>query len=111
MARAKTTQTKLANGVLKFEANDGGHVSGNSGLFYSATTYTKTGGSRVDIILKLQTSEIIKAGPKKSVSKGQTVGHSFGGLSKARYAPDCRVSGLMNASNGGPYWTPSVKFC
>ncbi|MFG2472404.1 hypothetical protein ACGFXB_44260 [Streptomyces canus] len=110
-AYAASTSTSLSNGTLYFTAEDGANVTGNSSLFYSTTKYKKTGGSTVNVYLKLDTSEGIWSSPLKSVSSGQTVSYSFGGKSIANDAPDCEATGLMDASNGGPYYTPTVSFC
>ncbi|MFI7337230.1 hypothetical protein ACIBUY_04735 [Streptomyces sp. NPDC050085] len=110
-AYAASTSTQLSNGTLYFSAQDGAVVSGNGSLFYGATKYKKTGGSKVNVYLKMSTSESVFSSPLKSVSSGQTVDYSFGGKSKAKYAPDCRATGLMDASTGGPYYTPTVNFC
>jgi hypothetical protein len=110
-AYAASTSTKLSNGTLYFTAEDGSVVSGNSSLFYGVTKYAKSGGSTVNVYLKMDTKNAIFSSPQKTVSSGQTVEYSFGGKSKAQYAPDCKATGLMDASNGGPYYTPTVTFC
>lgn len=46
-----TKSTQVSNGVLSVTAQDGCDVSANCSLHYSATTYKKTGGSRVSIQL------------------------------------------------------------
>jgi hypothetical protein len=110
-AYAASTSTQLSNGTLYFTAEDGANVTGNSSLFYATTKYKKTGGSTVTVYLKMDTSEGIFSSPLKSVSAGSTVSYSFGGKSIAQYAPDCEATGLMDASTGGPYYTPTVSFC
>ena len=105
-----TTSTALSNGTLYFEAHNGSVVTGNSSLFYGATKYSKTGGSKVTAYLKMSTSEAVFTSPLKSVSAGQTISYSFGGQSIAKYAPDCDATGLMDASTG-QYYTPSISFC
>ncbi|MFD8005300.1 hypothetical protein [Streptomyces mirabilis] len=105
-----TTSTKLDNGTLYFEARNGSVVSGNSSVFYGATKYKKTGGSKVTAYLKMVTGEAIFSSPQKTVSSGATIDYSFGAKSIARFAPDCDASGLMDASTG-QYYTPSISFC
>lgn len=109
-AFAASTSTKLSNGTLYFEAQDGSVVNGNSSLFYGATKYTKTGGSAVYITLKMETYNAIFSDSQKQISSGQTISHSFGGISKSFYAPDCAATGLMDATTG-TYYTPTVHFC
>ncbi|MFE9395634.1 hypothetical protein [Streptomyces flavidovirens] len=109
-AFAASTSTSLSNGTLYFEAQDGANVSGNSSLFYSATKYKKTGGSATSIQLALWTSEAIFKTDAMSISAGQTKSKSWGGLSKAKYAPDCKATGYLIASSG-KYTTPTVSFC
>ncbi|WP_445282426.1 hypothetical protein [Streptomyces sp. DSM 118148] len=105
-----STSTKLSNGTLKFEARNGSVVSGNSSVFYGATEYDKSGGSKVYATLRMETSEALFSDSEKAVSAGQTISHSFGAKSIARYAPDCWAVGLMDASTG-KYYTPRVSFC
>ncbi|WP_459738534.1 hypothetical protein [Streptomyces sp. E-15] len=105
-----TTSTKLSNGKLSFEARNGSVVSGNSSVFYSATQYEKTGGHKVYVTLKMETSEAVFKDTEKSVSKGQKVAHSFGAQSIAKYAPDCTATGRMDATTG-TYYTPPMTFC
>ncbi|MFE5191363.1 hypothetical protein [Streptomyces sp. NPDC056628] len=105
-----TTSTTLSNGTLYFEAQNGSVVSGNSSVFYGATKYKKTGGSKVTATLKMSTEQAAFSSPQKSASAGQTISHSFGAKSIARYAPDCDAVGLMVASTG-QYYTPHVSFC
>jgi hypothetical protein len=109
-AFAVGTSTKLSNGTLYFEAQDGSQVSGNRTLFYSMTKYTKTGGGSVSIRLGLDTTDRRKLTDAMTISSGQTKAHSWGGLSKAVYAPDCAASGYMQATTGS-YYTPTVHFC
>ncbi|MBT1095083.1 hypothetical protein [Streptomyces sp. Tu102] len=101
--------TQLSNGVLSVAADDGCQVSGNCSLFYSATTYKKTGGSKVTVRLALDTSNELFKDSAKSVSKGQTVKHNWGGLRKSR-VQDCSVVGYMEADTG-QYYTPPVSVC
>ncbi|MGK5500478.1 hypothetical protein [Streptomyces sp. URMC 125] len=110
-AYAASTSTQLSNGVLYFTAEDGSVVSGVSSLFYGATKYKKTGGGQVYVVLRMETSGGTFRSPEKSVSAGQTVSHSFGGQSKSKYAADCKATGWMTSNNGGPFWTPTVRFC
>ncbi|GHH18126.1 hypothetical protein [Streptomyces rubradiris] len=105
-----TTSTKLSNGKLKFEARNGSVVSGNSSVFYGATEYEKSGGSKVYVTLMMVTSEALFRDSQKAVSAGQKVSHSFGAQSIAKYAPDCSATGLMDATTG-KYYTPPVTFC
>ncbi|MGW1746457.1 hypothetical protein ACWCRD_12700 [Streptomyces sp. NPDC002092] len=105
-----TTSTELSNGTLYFEVHNGSVVTGNSSLFYGATKYTKTGGSKVTAYLKMSTSEAVFTSPLKTVSAGQSISYSFGGQSIAKYAPDCDAAGLMDASTG-QYYTPNISFC
>ncbi|WTO37653.1 hypothetical protein OG399_26295 [Streptomyces achromogenes] len=105
-----TTSTKLSNGTLKFEARNGSVIDGNSSVFYSATEYDKSGGSKVYATLKMETSNARFSDTEKAVSAGQSISHSFGAKSIAKYAPDCWAVGLMDASTG-KYYTPHVSFC
>ncbi|MGW0731367.1 hypothetical protein [Streptomyces sp. NPDC002851] len=105
-----TTSTKLSNGTLYFEARNGSVVSGNSSVFYAATSYKKTGGSKITAYLKMSTENAVMSSPKKTVTKGRTIDHSFGARSIARWAPDCDAAGLLDASTG-KYYTPNVSFC
>ncbi|MEU2436931.1 hypothetical protein ACFY9A_10330 [Streptomyces rubradiris] len=105
-----TTSTKLSNGKLSFEARNGSVVSGNSSVFYSATEYEKSGGSKVYVTLMMVTSEALFKDTQKAVSARQTISHSFGAQSIAKYAPDCSATGLMDATTG-KYYTPPVTFC
>ncbi|MYW17005.1 hypothetical protein GT039_15750 [Streptomyces sp. SID2955] len=105
-----TTSTKLSNGKLQFEARNGSVVDGNSSVFYSATEYDKSGGSKVYATLKMETSVAQFSDTEKAVSAGQSISHSFGAKSIAKYAPDCWAVGLMDASTG-KYYTPHVSFC
>ncbi|MFG2117201.1 hypothetical protein ACGFRB_31955 [Streptomyces sp. NPDC048718] len=110
-AFAISTSTKLDNGTLYFEALDGYLVSGNHSQFFSTTKYTKTAGdSAVNIQLALSTSTAVFKTDAMSISKGQTKSKSWGGLSKATYAPDCTAAGYMIATTG-KYYTPTVRFC
>lgn len=110
-AYAASTSTQLTNGTLYFTAEDGSRVSGNSTLFYATTKYTKTGGSKITVVLRMETHNSTHRSAEKDVSAGQTVSHSFGGLSKAKYASDCKATGWMTSNNGGPFWTPTIRFC
>ncbi|MEU0008415.1 hypothetical protein ABZ079_30235 [Streptomyces sp. NPDC006314] len=105
-----TTSTKLSNGKLSFEARNGSVVSGNPSVFYGATEYDKSGGSKVYVTLMMETSEGLFKDKQKAVSAGQSISHSFGGQSIARYAPDCTATGRMDATTG-KYYTPPVTFC
>ncbi|MFF9670588.1 hypothetical protein ACF1GS_02645 [Streptomyces eurythermus] len=105
-----TTSTKLSNGKLYFEARNGSVVSGNSSVFYGATKYEKNEGSKVYVTLMMVTSEALFKDTQKAVSAGQSVSHSFGAQSIAKYAPDCSATGLMDATTG-KYYTPPVTFC
>lgn len=109
-AFAVSTSTKLSNGTLYFEAQDGSQVSGNRTLFYSMTKYTKTGGSATSIQLALWTSEQLWKADAVTISAGQSKAKSWGGLPKASWAPDCKATGYMVASSG-KYTTPTVTFC
>ncbi|MFF8603929.1 hypothetical protein ACF065_31565 [Streptomyces sp. NPDC015232] len=109
-AFAASTSTQLSNGKLYFEALDGYLVSGNHSQFFSMTQYTKTGGSTVSIQLALSTSTAVFKTDAMKISAGQTKSKSWGGLSKAQYAPDCTATGYMIATTG-KYYTPTVRFC
>ncbi|MFF1296494.1 MULTISPECIES: hypothetical protein [unclassified Streptomyces] len=105
-----STSTKLSNGTLKFEARNGSVVSGNSSVFYGATQYNKTGGSKVYATLMMETSTALFQDSQKAVSAGGSISHSFGALSIARYAADCTATGRMDATTG-KYYTPTITFC
>ncbi|MEU0257570.1 hypothetical protein ABZ299_35085 [Streptomyces sp. NPDC006184] len=95
-----TTSTKLSNGTLRFEARNRSVVSGNSTVFYGATEYDKSGGGKVYATLMMETSNALFQDTQKAVSSGQTISHSFGSKSIARYAPDCWAVGPMDADTG-----------
>ncbi|MEV0220054.1 hypothetical protein [Streptomyces sp. NPDC050704] len=101
--------TQLSNGVLTINADDGCLVSGNCSLYYSSTKYKKTGGSKVTIQLALATGNGLYLDTQKSISSGQTLSHSWGGLRKSD-ASDCSVAGYMKASTGN-YYTPNIGVC
>ncbi|MFI6104062.1 hypothetical protein [Streptomyces sp. NPDC051310] len=109
-AFAVSTSTKLSNGTLYFEAQDGSQVSGNSKLFYSVTKYTKTGGGETSIQLAIWTTTRLHKTDAMKISAGRTKAKSWGGLSKALWAPDCKATGYMVATSG-QYTTPTVTFC
>jgi hypothetical protein len=101
--------TALSNGTLTISAQDGCQVSGNCSLYYSATSYKKTGGSKVTIQLALVTDNSLYLDSQKSISSGQTVSHSWGGKQKSD-AGGCSIAGYMKASTGN-YYTPNVSIC
>jgi hypothetical protein len=101
--------TQLSNGVLSVSANDGCLATGNCSLYYSATTYKKTGGSKVTVQLAMTTSSELFLDTQKSISSGQTLSHSWGGNRKSA-VPDCTIAGYMKASTGN-YYTPTVSVC
>ncbi|MEU0384353.1 hypothetical protein [Streptomyces chartreusis] len=108
-AFAESKSTSLSNGTLTISEQDGCQVTGNCSLFYSSTSYKKTGGSKVDIRLGMTTSDEMFLDTWKTISKGQTVSHSWGGLKKSRVS-DCTIVGYMKASTGD-YYTPPVNVC
>ncbi|GGY71234.1 hypothetical protein [Streptomyces xanthochromogenes] len=83
-------------------------VSGNCSLYYSQTSYKKTGGSPVSIQLGLAYGGYYKTSAM-TISSGQTKTHSWGGLLKSN-ADDCSVAGYMVATTGN-YYTPPVGVC
>lgn len=101
--------TALSNGTLTVSADDGCQVSGNCTLYYSATSYKKTGGSTVTIQLAMTTSDELFLDTQKSIRAGQTLSHSWGGQRKSR-VPDCTIAGYMRASTGN-YYTPPLSVC
>ncbi|GGU12473.1 hypothetical protein [Streptomyces lateritius] len=108
-ALAASKSTQLSNGVLTISADDGCTVSGNCGLYYSATTYKKTGGSTVTVQLAMTTGNALYTDSLKSISAGQTLSKSWGGLRKSDTA-DCTIAGYMKASTGN-YYTPNLNVC
>ncbi|MFF0434791.1 hypothetical protein ACFYU9_21465 [Streptomyces sp. NPDC004327] len=109
-AFAASKSTQLSNGVLTVTAEDGCTVSGNCGLYYSATIYKKTGGdTKVTVQLALAADNWNIYDTQKTISKGQTVSKSWGGRAKAD-AGGCRVAGYMKASTGN-YYTPTIDVC
>lgn len=96
--------TALSNGTLTITADDGCSVSGNCSLYYSATTYKKTGGSTVSIQLAMTTSDALYKAAAVNISSGQTKTHSWGGKAKSAVS-DCDITGYMVASTG-QYYTP-----
>ncbi|WP_326680849.1 hypothetical protein [Streptomyces sp. NBC_01237] len=101
--------TTLSNGVLTITADDGCSVSGNCTLYYSATTYKKTGGGTVSIELAMSTSDALYKAAAVNISSGQTKTHSWGGKAKSQVS-DCDITGYMVASTGS-YYTPPVDVC
>ncbi|MEH0544525.1 hypothetical protein QA802_15955 [Streptomyces sp. B21-105] len=101
--------TKLSNGVLSIHGDDGCLVSGNCSLYYSATSYKKTGGSKVTIQLAMTTGAALYLDTQKSISSGQTLSHSWGGKRKSD-VPECSIAGYMKASTGN-YYTPNLEVC
>ncbi|MFF9566633.1 hypothetical protein [Streptomyces sp. NPDC014685] len=101
--------TTLSNGVLTITADDGCSVSGNCSLYYSATTYKKTGGSTVSVQLAMTTGGALYKATAIKISSGQTKTHSWGGKPKSQVS-DCDISGYMVASTG-QYYTPPVLVC
>ncbi|MFI9564244.1 hypothetical protein [Streptomyces rishiriensis] len=101
--------TQLSNGVLTINGDDGCLVSGNCSLYYSSTTYKKTGGSKVTIQLAMTTGASLFLDTQKSISSGQTLSHSWGAKRKSD-VPDCSIAGYMKASTGN-YYTPNLEVC
>ncbi|MFI1702770.1 MULTISPECIES: hypothetical protein [Streptomyces] len=101
--------TKLTNGVLTINGDDGCLVSGNCALYYSSTTYKKTGGSKVTVQLAMTTGRELFKDDQRSISSGQTLSHSWGGKRKSE-VPDCSIAGYMKASTGN-YYTPNLEVC
>ncbi|MEU0036237.1 hypothetical protein [Streptomyces sp. NPDC006333] len=101
--------TQLSNGVLTINGDDGCLVSGNCSLYYSSTTYKKTGGSKVTIQLAMTTENALFLDTQKSISSGQTLSHSWGGKKKSDTG-DCSIAGYMKASTGN-YYTPNLSVC
>jgi hypothetical protein len=101
--------TQLSNGVLTINGDDGCLVSGNCALYYSSTTYKKTGGSTVTIQLAMTTGASLFLDTQKTISAGQTLSHSWGGKKKSE-VPDCSIAGYMKASTGN-YYTPNLNVC
>lgn len=101
--------TQLSNGVLSINADDGCLVSNNCSLYYSFTTYKKTGGSKVTIQVAMTTGEELFLDAQKSISSGQKLSHSWGGKRKSA-VPDCSIAGYMKASTGN-YYTPNIGVC
>ncbi|MFJ4563960.1 hypothetical protein ACIP4U_09625 [Streptomyces caelestis] len=108
-AFAESASTSLSNGTLTISEEDGCKVTGNCSLYYSSTAYKKTGGSKVDIRLGMTTSKELFLDDWKTISKGQTLSHSWGGKKKSA-VPDCTIVGYMKASTGD-YYTPPVNVC
>ncbi|MFD8967707.1 hypothetical protein ACFV0C_22375 [Streptomyces sp. NPDC059568] len=108
-AFAGTVSTALSNGRLSLSADDGCVVTGNCNVYYSVTSYTKTGGSTVDIRLAIDTGNSLYKTDLMSISSGQTKSKSWGALRKSD-AEGCSVAGYMNASTGN-YYTPNLQVC
>ncbi|WP_055692465.1 hypothetical protein [Streptomyces prasinus] len=108
-AFAGSKSTALSNGTLTISADDGCLVSGNCSLYYSATTYKKTGGSKATIQLAMTTGAAAYKDSQKSISAGQTQSKSWGGKKKSE-VPDCSIAGFMVA-NTGTYYTPNLSVC
>ncbi|MFG2481065.1 hypothetical protein [Streptomyces fagopyri] len=101
--------TQLSNGVLAINGDDGCLVSGNCSLYYSSTTYKKSGGSKVTIQLAMTTGKALFLDTQKSISSGQTLSHSWGGKKKSD-TDGCSIAGYMKASTGN-YYTPNLSVC
>ncbi len=101
--------TALSNGTLTIYADDGCLATGNCSLYYSSTSYKKTGGSAVDVRLGMDTSTELFLDSTKTISAGQTLSHSWGGKPKSR-VDDCTIVGYMKATTGD-YYTPPVSVC
>ncbi|GGQ21188.1 hypothetical protein [Streptomyces roseolilacinus] len=108
-AAEKSVSTKLSNGVLTVIAEDGCVLGGNCKLFFPATQYKKTSGSKVSIQLALDTGNSLHKTEAMTISSGQTKSKSWGGMPKSK-AKDCSVAGYMVATTG-KYWTPNLKVC
>ncbi|MCY0933900.1 hypothetical protein [Streptomyces sp. H34-S4] len=110
-ANAATTSTQLSNGRLGFTAVDAASY-GYPGSFMASTEYKKTGGSTVSVRLQMDVLNGVFGTQHafQSVSAGGTVITQFGVISKAKYAPDCKATGMMLA-DGKYYYTPTVRFC
>ncbi|MDO0933118.1 hypothetical protein QQY66_15985 [Streptomyces sp. DG2A-72] len=104
-----TKSTALSNGTLSVSASDGCQVSGNCTLYYSSTTYKKTGGNKVTIQLAMDDGNSLFLDTQKSISSGQTLSHSWGGKRKSD-TESCDIAGYMKASTGN-YYTPNVDVC
>ncbi|GGU13070.1 hypothetical protein [Streptomyces violascens] len=102
--------TSLSNGTLSVYADDGCNVSGNCSLFYSQTSYKKTGGSSVSIQLAVWTDNRLRKTDAMTVSSGQTKTNSWGGIAKSESSSTCNITGYMVASTG-KYYTPPVSVC
>ncbi|MFD8615592.1 hypothetical protein [Streptomyces sp. NPDC059631] len=104
-----TKSTSLSNGTLYIHGDDGCLVSNNCSLYYSATEYKKTGGSRVTIQLAMTTGEELFLDSQKTAVDGSDIKHSWGGKKKSA-VPDCSIAGYMKASTGN-YYTPNLSVC
>ncbi|MFR9796132.1 hypothetical protein ACL02U_09550 [Streptomyces sp. MS06] len=101
--------TSLSNGRLYIHGDDGCLVSNNCSLYYSATEYKKTAGSKVSIRLALDTGAALYFDSWKTAVAGSDIKHSWGGKRKSE-VPDCSIAGYMKASTGN-YYTPNLSVC
>ncbi|MER5858254.1 hypothetical protein ABT131_21970 [Streptomyces sp900105245] len=101
--------TALSNGTLYIHGDDGCLVSNNCSLYYSATEYKKTGGSKVTIQLAMDTGADLFFDTQKTAVAGSDIKHSWGGKKKSA-VPDCSIAGYMKASTGN-YYTPNLSVC
>ncbi|EKX63801.1 NADAR family protein [Streptomyces ipomoeae] len=104
-----TKSTKLDNGTLYIHGDDGCAVSGNCSIYYSATEYKKTGGSKVTIQLAMVTKNSIFKDSQKTAVAGSVIKHSWGGKKKSDTG-SCTITGYMVASTG-KYYTPPLSVC
>lgn len=109
------TSTKLSNGRLYFEARNGQDVTGNASYrpyFYSATKYSKSGGSDVQVKLGLYGDDAIFKYPDgwRTVKKGQSFEHNWG-RKKISLMGTCSVAGFLTAQGQDTFYTPYVNMC
>ncbi|MCQ9179912.1 hypothetical protein KMT30_12940 [Streptomyces sp. IBSBF 2953] len=102
--------TALSNGTLTIDGDDGCLVSGNCALYYSSTKYHKErGDARVTIQLAMTTGRSLFLDTQKTIGKGQTLSHSWGGKKKSD-TDECSIAGYMKSSTGN-YYTPNLEVC
>ncbi|MFI0215418.1 hypothetical protein [Streptomyces lydicus] len=100
-----STNTKLDNGVLYFEAHNGREIGQSASKVYTGERYTKTGGSAVTAQLRVSFERGLYKDTLKTVKKGQSIRYSV--TVPVSVASDCSAVGVMVAG-GKSYETPYI---
>lgn len=101
-----STNTKLDNGTLYFEAHNGREIGQSSSKVYTGEKYTKSRGSgTVYAQLRVSFEEGLYEDTEKAVKKGQSIKYSVS--VPVSVASDCNAVGVM-ISGGKFYETPYI---